>query len=169
MAAKDKILDILKQAYQIEINGHTFYAMTADKCEKPAAKELFQKLAYDEVQHQNYLKSVGKRYKKDGVKAFDTTLKSHSMGKFATDLFTDKFVDQARGATFEMGALSVGMTLETNAMALFHKAAAGADSKEVKSFYAFLEEWEKDHFDALKNLFDQLRNDYWGEGGFSPF
>lgn len=169
MAAKDKILDILKQAYQIEINGHTFYTMTAEKCEKPAAKELFQKLAYDEVQHQNYLKSVGKRYKKDGVGAFGTNLKSTSMGKYMSEVFTDKFVAQAKGATFEMGALSVGMALETNAMALFHKASAKADSKEVKEFYAFLEDWEKEHFDALKGLFDQLRGDFWGEGGFSPF
>lgn len=169
MAAKDKILDILQQAYQIEINGHTFYTMTADKCEKPATKELFQKLADDEVIHQNYLKSIGKKYRKDGVKAFAAPLKGHSMGKITSEVFTDRFIEQAQGATFEMGALSVGMTLETNAMALFHKAAGSSDSKEVKTFYAFLEEWEKEHFDALKNLFEQLKGEFWGEGGFSPF
>jgi rubrerythrin len=169
MAAKDKILDILQQAYQIEINGYTFYSMTADKCDKPATKELFQKLAHDEIQHQNYLTSVGKKYQKEGVKGFATTKKSHSMDKYVSEVFTDRFVEQAKGTTFEMGALSVGMTLETNAMALFHKAQAKADSKEVKEFYLFLEEWEKEHFDALKHLFDQLRGDFWGEGGFSPF
>lgn len=169
MDVKDKILDILQKSYEIEINGYTFYTMTAEKSEKPATKELFQKLAHDEIEHQNYLKGIAKQYKKEGVSAFNVNRKEHSMGEFASQIFTQKFVEQAKGATFEMGVLSVGMTLETNAIALFTEAQKSADSKEVKDFYAFLASWEKEHFDSLKTFYDQLRSDFWGEGNFAPF
>lgn len=61
------------------------------------------------------------------------------------------------------------MTLETNSIALFLEAQKGADSEEVKDFYLFLASWEKEHFDALKNFYDQLRTDFWGEERFAPF
>jgi rubrerythrin len=169
MSANDKILEILQKSYEVEINGFTFYTMTAEKSQNPATKELFQKLAHDEVEHQNYLKGIAKQYQKEGVSAFNVKKKEHSMGEFASKIFTQKFVEQAKGATFEMGALSVGMTLETNAISLFTEAQKGADSKEVKDFYAFLASWEKEHFDSLKNFYDQLRVDFWGEGSFAPF
>lgn len=164
-----QILDILRTAYQIEVNGYTFYAMTAEKSTKPAVKELFQKLADDEVQHQNFLKGIGKRFDKEGAAAFSVNKVPHDMGPIATKVFTDHFKQQAHGAAFEMGVLSVGLTLETNAMAHFNKAADTSDSKEVQEFYRFLAEWEKQHFDALDTLYNAIRSDFWGAGGFAPF
>lgn len=78
--------------------------MTAEKSEKPATNELFQKLAYDELEHQNYLKGIAKQYQREGISAFNVKKKEHSMGDFASKIFTQKFVEQAKGATFEMGA-----------------------------------------------------------------
>ncbi len=169
MDARAQLLDILRTAYQIEVDGYTFYAMTAEKAAKPAVKELFQKLADDEVQHQSFLKGIGKRYDKEGAGAYAVKLPPADMSAVTGKVFTDRFHEQARGAVFEMGVLSVGLTLETNAMAHFHKAAEAADSKEVREFYRFLAEWEKQHFDALNALYGSLRSDFWGAGGFSPF
>ncbi len=58
MSDREQMLDILRKAYQIEVDGYTFYSMTADRAEKEAVRDLFAKLAADEVQHQAYLKSV---------------------------------------------------------------------------------------------------------------
>jgi rubrerythrin len=60
--AREQIVEILRKAYQIELDGYTFYAMTAEKASKPAVKELFQKLAEDEVQHQEFLRAVARRH-----------------------------------------------------------------------------------------------------------
>ncbi len=170
MDARDKILSILKEAYQVEINGYTFYSMTAKEAKNEATKELFDKLAKDEVEHQNYLKGVAKRFSTEGTEdAFKVKLTKPSMGEFVSKLFTDKFISQAKGAQFELGAVSVGMTLETNAMEIFRRAQEGTESKEVKEFYSFLHNWEKEHFDSLKNFYDQLRKGFWEEGNFSPF
>jgi rubrerythrin len=64
---REQILEILRKAYQIEVDGYTFYSMTAAQATKSAVKELFEKLAHDEVQHQNFLESVGKRYDAEGA------------------------------------------------------------------------------------------------------
>lgn len=170
MDMREQILEILKKAYQIEVDGYTFYSMTAEKAEKPAVKELFEKLASDEVQHQAFLKTVSRNYTEKGVSAFAVQAKPVDfLSTFSQKVFTDRFREQAKGAAFEMGVLSVGMTLETNAVTCFSTAAKGAEAQEVRKFYEFLAEWERQHFDALKSLYDSVRMDFWHEGGFAAF
>ena len=168
METREQILEILKKAYQIEVDGYTFYSMTAEKCTKEAAKELFDKLARDEVQHQAFLRDVLKNYDQSGVRAFHTGKVPADWAGIKDKLFTQKFRDQAKGAAFEMGVLSVGMTLETNAVNYFGGAAQQAQEKEVKEFYQFLADWEKQHFDALQGLYNEIREDFWAAGGFAP-
>lgn len=169
MHEREQILGILRKAYQIEVDGYTFYSMTAAQAEKPAVKELFEKLAHDEIQHQNFLKGVGKRYDADGTAAFAIAKPAATMSGLTDHVFTARFKEQAKGAAFEMGVLSVGLTLETNAMAHFNRAADTTDSVEVRDFYRYLADWEKQHFDALNALYTAIRSDFWHSGGFAPF
>jgi len=166
---REHILEILRKAYQIELDGYTFYSMTAAQATKPAVKELFEKLAHDEVQHQNFLKGVGKRYDADGTAAFVMAKPVVTMSGLTDHVFTARFKEQAKGAAFEMGVLSVGLTLETNAMAYFNRAADVTDSAEVRDFYRYIAGWEKEHFDALNALYTAIRSDFWEMGGFAPF
>jgi len=167
--AKDQISEILRKAYQIEVNGYTFYSMAADRAEKPAVQELFDKLAKDEVQHQAYLRDIMKGYDEKGVTAFQADRRRPDMQAFTQSIFTDSFKEQAAGAAFEMGVLSIGMQLESNAIAYFTEASRKADDKEVKDFYRFLADWEQEHYEALQALFGGVRQDFWSDGGFSPF
>lgn len=168
MQNREVLLDILRKAYQIEVDGHTFYAMTAARAEKPAVQELFEKLAADEVQHQAFLRNVVKNYDEQGLAAFRTG-QSSDWAAVSQAIFTGRFREQAAGAEFELATLSIGMTLETNAIAYFSNAATQAADREVREFYQFLADWEKQHLEALRNLYNSVRQDFWGEGGFSPF
>ena len=169
MTARDQIVDILRKAYQIEVDGYTFYSMTADRADKPAVQELFGKLAQDEVQHQAFLRSVLKNYHDKGVEAFSIGIVLPDLRVFSDKVFTDRFRDQAEGAAFEMAALSVGMTLEKNAVAYFSGAAQSAEEAEVKRFYQFLSDWEQQHLNALQSLSETVRGDFWDRSGFSPY
>jgi rubrerythrin len=169
MTASEQILDILRKAYQIEMDGYTFYSMTADKADKPAVQELFGKLAQDEVQHQAFLRSVLKNYHDKGVDAFSMGILLPDFRVFSEKVFTDRFREQAEGAAFEMAALSVGMTLEKNAVAYFSGAAQNADEAEVRKFYQFLADWEQQHLQALAGLSDAIRGDFWDKSGFAPY
>ena len=167
--AADDIREILRKAYQIEVDGYTFYSMAAEKAEKTAVQELFDKLANDEVQHKAYLKSVMSSYEEKGVAAFGVNLRDPDLKAFTATIFTDRFKEQAAGADFEIGVLSIGMTLETNAINHFSQAASAAVEREVREFYEFLADWERQHLDALRNLYDGVRQDAWADGGFSPY
>lgn len=167
--AHDAILDMLGKAYQIEADGYTFYAMTAERATKPAVQELFAKLASDEVQHQAFLRAVAKGYDEKGSGAFVFDARMPDARNLTSQVFTGQFREQAAGAQFELAVLSIGMTLETNAIAYFSQAAARATDREVREFYQFLAEWEGQHFNALQHLFQMVREDQMGASGFSPF
>ncbi len=166
---KDHVRDILRKAYQIEVDGYTFYSMTADQATHPAVQELFEKLAKDEVEHKAYLKEIMKGVESKGAAAFALDRRTPDLKAFSDTIFTRKFREQAAGASFEMGVLSVGMTLENNAIRLFSESAAQSGEHEVKAFYQFLADWEKQHFDALQGLFSSVREDFWHAGGFAAF
>lgn len=165
----ETIMEILRKAFQIEVDGYTFYAMTAERAEKPAVKELFEKLAQDEVQHQAFLKSVAGNYHTKGLDAFHLNLRSPEMRTLSSQIFTGKFREQASGSQFELGVLSIGMTLEQNAVTYFSSAAKDATEKEIREFYQFLADWEKQHLNALQTLHTAVRQDFWAESSFSPF
>jgi rubrerythrin len=167
--SKEIIREVLKKAYQIEVDGYTFYSMTAERAQKPAVQELFDKLAQDEVQHKAFIKAVMGRYEEKGAAAFQLERRNPGLRAFTDAIFTEKFREQAKGADFELGVLSIGMTLESNAIAYFSGAAKQAEAGEVRDFYQFLADWEKQHLDALQNLYNGIRTDFWHEGGFAPF
>lgn len=169
MDSRQEILDILKKAFQIEVDGYTFYAMTAERAAKPAVQELFAKLARDEVEHQRYLKGVMTNYDAEGLAAFVVQRRPPELKAFSEAVFSEKFRQQAQGAMFEVGVLSVGMTLEHNAVTFFTRAAEGAQEREVRDFYLFLADWERQHFAALQQLYNSVRADFWEASGFAPF
>ena len=169
MSDREQLLEILRKAYQIEVDGYTFYSMTAERAEKEAVQELFSKLAADEMQHQAFLKSVAGRYDEHGVAAFQLSARSPQVRAINQAFFSAKFRDQAASSEFELGVLSVGMTLETNAVKYFSTAAEQAGEHEVKGFYQFLADWEKQHFDALQGLFNAVRAEHQAASAFAPF
>lgn len=165
----EAIREILRKAYQIEVDGYTFYSMAADQAKQPAVQELFDKLAHDETEHKAYLRNVMKNYDRQGTSAFRLSPRDTDLKRFTATIFTEQFKDQAKGADFEMGVLSIGMQLESNAISYFSGAAQRAEDREVREFYRFLADWEKQHLDALQNLYSAVRQDFWSEGRFEPF
>jgi len=169
MTARESIIDIVRKAYQIEVDGYTFYSMTAERADKPAVRDLFAKLAADEVQHQAFLRSVLTRYDAEGVGAFAMQRRAPEAKELSARIFSERFREQAHGAAFETAVLSIGMQLETRAIAHFSEAARTAPAAEVREFYEFLADWERQHLDALNNLFGLVKTDFWEQAPFSPF
>jgi rubrerythrin len=157
----DAITDILRKAFQVEVDGHTFYTLAADRADQPAVKMLFQRLARDEVEHQDYLRSVMRRYEDHGAKSFRFDPRDPDLGEFSSQIFTDDFTDQASGDIFPHGALSIGIQLETNAANFFSVAAARATEPEISGFYRFLADWEGSHLRLLQKLYDSIRTETW--------
>ncbi len=169
MNTRETILEIISKAYQIEVDGYTFYSMTAERAEQPAVQELFGKLASDEVLHQGFLKTVATHFDESGVAAFRFERRAPDTGAIMSQVFTGRFRDQAAGAQFETAVLSIGMMLESNAIRYFSQAASQATDNGIEDFYRFLANWEKQHYDALQQLFTMVREDQMAQSNFSPF
>jgi len=157
----DAIADVLRKAFQVEVDGFTFYSMTAERADKPAVKKLFERLARDETEHQAYLRAVMRRYEEHGVGSFQIDRRDPDLGEFSSQIFTDEFKEQAGGELFETGVLSIGIQLESNAVEFFSTAAREATEAQVAGFYRFLADWEGSHLRTLQHLFDSIRTDHW--------
>jgi rubrerythrin len=157
----DEIADILRKAFQVEVDGHTFYTLAAEKADKPAVKKLFERLARDEVEHQDYLRAVMRRYEDHGAKSFRFDPRDPDLGEFSSQIFTNDFTEQAKGESFPHGAVSIGIQLETNATDFFSLAAERAKDPQIAGFYRFLADWEGSHLRLLQKLYDSIRTESW--------
>jgi len=155
----DAIVDILRKAFQVEVDGLTFYTMTAESATKPASKSLFERLARDETEHQAYLRSVMRRYEEHGASSFAMERRKPDLAEFSSAIFTESFKDQATGEEFELGALSIGMQLEANAVEFFDASARNATDPQIGGFFRFLADWEGLHLRLLQQLYETLRED----------
>jgi len=155
----DAITDILRKAFQVEVDGLTFYSMAADRANKPATKKLFERLARDETEHQAYLRSVMRRYEEHGASSFAMDRRDPDLAEFSSSIFTESFKDQAQGEDFEIGALHVGMQLEATAVEFFDASARNASDPQIGGFYRFLADWEGLHLRTLQQLYESLRED----------
>ena len=159
----DAIADILRKAFQVEVDGFTFYSMTAERATKPAVKKLFERLARDETEHKAYIMAVMKRYEEHGASSFQFDPRDPDLAEFSSEIFADSFKEQAQGEVSELGALSIGVQLESNAVAFFETASREATEPQIAGFYRFLADWEGMHLRTLQQLYDSIRLDPWPE------
>ncbi len=172
MQAKDRILEGLKQAIQGEGDGVNFYTMASMNTQDPKGREVFQMLAQEEKAHVAFLKGQYVAIKQMGK--IDGTLKLPKQHELTGDhpIFSDDFKKRIKDAHMEMSALSIGITLELNAIKFYEgerDEATKNGEKEVADFYQMLVDWEKGHYTALLGEQENLKEDYWAAGGFSPF
>jgi rubrerythrin len=151
------IMDILKRAFQVEVDGFTFYSMAAEHATKPAVRKLYKRLALDETEHKAYLRSVMKRYEELGAASFRVDPRDPDLGEYSSQMFTEEFKNQTEGEVTEAGALSIGIQLESNAIEFFSTAAQEAEDDRISGFYRFLADWEGFHLRTLQHLFDSIR------------
>lgn len=164
MSARDQVFEILRKAFQIEVDGHVFYTMAAEKSRSGPVRELFAKLAGDEKLHQQYLKDIIRFYDAQGVATFAVPLRTPEMLALSQRVLPQRLGVQAADAELEGAVLSIGIQLESNAIACYSDAATGATEAEVRGFYRFLADWESQHLIALQGLLATLR----GEPGERP-
>jgi len=161
----DAISDVLRKAFQVEVDGFTFYSMALQGATKPAARKLFERLARDETEHKAYIMAVMKRYEEHGASSFQFDPRDPDLAEFSSEIFTDSFKEQAQGEVSELGALSIGLQLESNAITFFDTAAREATDPQISGFYRFLADWEGSHLRTLQHLYDSIRVDPWPEKG----
>jgi len=167
--SKKKVAEALRQAILAEVEGQHFYRMAAQSTDDPKGKDVFGKLANDEVLHEQYLRAHYESFVKHGVPDAGVKLASPADLGSSSPIFSDALKGRIRSAHFEMTALSVGVQLEMNAVKFYRQASQEATDPLLREFFRELERWESLHYQALLTQQDELKEDYWSASGFSPF
>ena len=165
----ERIAAGLRKAMQAEHEGQHFYLMAAKNSTDPKGREVFQSLADDEVEHFNFLKGQYTAVVRTGKIDASLKLKPRTELKGEHPIFSSEIKERIGTAHYEMTAVSIGIQLEQSAVNFYKAEAQATEDPDVKAFYEELAVWEQGHLDALRAESDALREDYWNQGGFSPF
>ena len=159
----------LQQAMRTETDGYHFYTMAANAVQDPKGKEVFDRLAQDELSHLRFLNRQYKSFTQHGKP--DAKAQLGPRGEWAGDnpIFSEKIHKRLDEAHFEMSALSIGIQLELGSERFYRQEAEAAEDPAVKKFFTELAEWESGHYHALLKQQESLKEEYWSKGGFAPF
>ncbi|ADY56668.1 Rubrerythrin [Syntrophobotulus glycolicus DSM 8271] len=171
-------LDVLRQAILNEAEGAAFYAMAAEKTADTSSKEAFGYLKDQEVQHEEWLRSLYDRLVLQ-VASSSANLEWETLAEIefireaelrkkgkSPELFS-----QAGGkfklALSDMAVFSAGALMEQASIDFYTKAAASTQNEEAKKIYTILVEWEGDHLNQLNEIHENLTELWIQEQDFS--
>jgi|ETNmetMinimDraft_26_1059896.scaffolds.fasta_scaffold17777_3 rubrerythrin len=157
----------IQTAIEYETNVRDLYQDAADKATEEVGKKIFEVLAKEEQGHLDYLISRFDEWERTGTiesPALATLLPSREQIAAGVDKL---------GKTIETVDWSVELDLLRKALIAegLMKAyqAEVDDPPKVTEFFERLAEWESGHCHVLLRQHDELKQDYWSDGGFSPF
>jgi rubrerythrin len=143
--------------------------MAAKSTEDKKGREIFLRLAEEEMEHVDFLKKQFTSVIENGEPDAAALLEMPSDLSALSPIFSENLHNRIRDAHFEMTALSVGIHLELNSSDFYSKAASEAEDPVVQRFYKVLAKWELGHYRALVAEQETLKKDYWYQNGFMPF
>jgi rubrerythrin len=165
------IFDMLKHAMQAERDGFFHYQTAGERTGDPKAREIFLKLAQDELTHHKLLEEMLAALEKGErpTDVLDTARAAFVPLTGPSPIFSEDFRTRIKEKHFEMSALSIGMTLEQNGINYYSEMEKKADVPELKKLLKFLVQWEQSHLEALSAQARFFHESYMQGAHFSPF
>jgi rubrerythrin len=167
--AMRKVVEALRKAIQAEIEGQHFYRMAARSTEDPRGREVFEKLALDEVVHEKFLRAHHDHIVEKGAPSPDAKLPEATAFAESSPIFSDAIRSRIESAHYEMTALSVGIQLELSAVNFYKQASQQTSDPLLRQQFRELSAWESGHYQALLRQQEELKEDYWASSNFSPY
>ena len=161
--------DILKEAILLETRGKMFYSNVAEKCDSPAAKEIFEMMAREEDEHIKFLRDQYKNFIEKHSFFKPEAPKEDPEETVILNVLTEKIKKETNAASFEAAAISSAIDFEENAVKLYKSRAAEATDPNEKELYSILAAWEAEHSRLLVDLDNALREEIWNDNQFWSF
>jgi len=165
------IIAMLKHALQAERDGYYHYRTASDHTDDPKAKEVFDKLAQDELAHHKMLEETLASVEKGGPMPAFSEADRGTWGKLngPSPIFSGDFLRRIKDPHFAMSALSIGMALEQNGINFYGEMERMADHPALKKMCRFLVQWEQSHLEALSAQLKLFQETTWADARFAPF
>jgi len=149
---KSNILEIFRDAMNLERDGVKFYRKAAKHSKNQKAVEVFKKLADDELQHLESLEvTYDKLVKENEWMVMKDMATPQSKELKTEDVFEDEPVNEQYD---EADAVERGINAEKDSIALYEKAQKECNIDDAGKCDVFkaLVDFEKEHLKALKEL-----------------
>ncbi|MBI4949025.1 MAG: ferritin family protein [Deltaproteobacteria bacterium] len=148
--------EAVKRAALIEVNGHRFYSLLAERTESGRAKTVFHKLAEDEKKHLKIIE--GKYFTEAGfgeqVTDEEIVIEDylHSIG--ADNIFTKRInvEELLRVVDTTKKALTVALASERHSVRYFEDLSKRSKTPEGRSMYNALADEERSHVSEIEAL-----------------
>lgn len=167
-----KAIGALNMAIRVEQNGYRFYQRAAEETDDSGGKELFSRLAEDEIAHESILRTRLEALKDDGEwrAVADAEWPAESAFTGGEPIFSRQLIEEGvRDYTSELSALRMAYLIEKNAVEFYTKAARETDDPVGKALYEDLADWERDHQRILEQEYGFFADRFKLDLGFAPF
>jgi len=165
------IADGLGKALQNEVDGREFYRMAAKSARTDGVRQMFEFLREEEERHFELILAQMERMAAGKPPRLVRPASGRkTIRKFSGSLVSPEVVSRGKRAEGEAAALSIGMTLERQAIAQFvalRRKVAGDPAAE--RLFDGLIAWEREHLEMLNRQYEQLRQMFWEGARFWPF
>lgn len=168
---RGQIADGLSKALRNEADGREFYRMAAKNARTDGVRQMFEFLRAEEERHYELiLEQMGRMAEGKPPGRIRSASGKREIRKFSGPLFPPDFVARGKRAEGEAAALSIGMTLEKQAIGQFTalRRKVKGDPAAEKLFDGLIA-WEREHLEVLTRQYEQLREMYWEDARFWPF
>lgn len=158
-SGKEDPADVLKVAYSLEQGLRDFYLTLGRQTTNKKVKDLFEKLAEIELNHQKsifqaYLDMGGEKVKIT-QKDFEAMVEAKSLeGGLSTEQYLELFSPDLEKET---DVISLAMSIEAQALDLYQRVALTIDNADSKQVVQKIANEEKAHLESLGKLMDTLK------------
>lgn len=155
-AISNEVLDVIKYATKMEIEGRSFYEHAAQITKNEQGKQVFRKLAQDEIGHIETFGSIftkalgGEDWKAylNGEEEKKTTVLQKLKERIERQGHQERSGDQE--------ALRIGMELERGSIDKYQEWAINTQNSTIKELFEKIIKEEKFHYDLLQAEYDSL-------------
>ncbi len=152
MTLSEKLCGILKMGIEKEQAAHDFYLRAADNTDNVLGKQMFERLAGEEANHETLLRD----WSTEGECPVEATFEppdKELLERGYTQV--DKTVQPTSD---DLEAIELGRKMERKAIDFYQAAAADADDEESKNLLMRLKAEEDRHLALLTDLYDYMKD-----------
>lgn len=165
--SRNGILEILKRAILLEMQGKSFYDGMAAATKSEGVRKIFTIMAEEEETHKRVLSEKYREYEASGAMSGDPGLGEPE--RFAETVLSARIRKEISAAGYEAAGIGAAIELEKNAVKLYTEEAESCGDPEASRLFEELARWERTHMAFLSDLYDDLIEDSWNEADFWPF
>jgi rubrerythrin len=163
----ERLIKVLREAYQIEVEGTVFYRNAASAVDGQEARDIFIYLAEQEKVHQKTLFEQIKLL--DAGKEMDLTGFKGISAEDRSAFFADSMRSMKEPGQSEASALHAGLLLERNSVQFYKSAAENSQDPKERELYTALRDWELVHVRTLEAAYNEVKERIWADNRFAPF